>query len=833
MAYPQPNTHYAPYIFPVPPTSDTLIPSSPSVHLVPGAQGVAPSSHLNPGDQFGSIKRRKISPDAFTATGNPSGSSPAHAAFPGHLAYAVPVQAPPPVTLPPTQVLLFHNALTAHRLAAQHLQQSFIPNHISLTRPPEFPDIPLIRLYTPSSSPSSSSKRYTHDPSAPSKALGLLLLALDSLKAGWEMSTLSDRERAAFGWEFGVVGMKVWEGWKGWKGKGKEVDVEGQAGNWVKSAPGSDAGAGVDMGRLMADVQDVVAQSVFVAQKQSSLTPMRLQLELLNARIAFAQGRFNLGKRLVQQSLSSNKGNPSHRYGQYLLYLEFIETTGSAESLNVADELLNEATKNNHHAIIQLASLIKARFTFVHRRWELVPTALSSFASAISFSETSDPSASPPPLAVGKEGVWMASLTIHYLLLRTLWEGRVGNDVVAKGMMKRVYGLMDETAEKGVFDQLRRDGGVFSVDVPNGQPLQIQMTPPNILYMLTYLTTVVSRRDYSGSDASCKNIIHPKVLRETENVARGEDMWDTGFSTSHGLSHALALQRQVMSILGEVMLEQATALIYRSSFTAGHSLLLTTISHLLAHGLFHPISPHLLLIFAQHAHMHSAADLAGRYYRACMGLINAGSEMSLIAEVGLLGVQGRLRGLSGLGAGGGIGPGGWASAAVRAQAQDQVNRLAEKCVASTSAMFVAAGNFLASLTDENRVSSKKKLSTAYEISQKANNNILRLLIFAFTTSTHHYGGRERMFRQLETGRDIARMLGGKDREDGVGQIILGMWFAMRLKDFNRQEGYAEGTQAARVSVKAHLVRLNEMRRDAAKLVIAARTPVGSKVSPRA
>lgn len=38
-----------------------------------------------------------------------------------------------------------------------------------------------------------------------------------------------------------------------------------------------------------------------------------------------------------------------------------------------------------------------------------------------------------------------------------------------------------------------------------------------------------------------------------------------------------------------------------------------------------------------------------------------------------------------------------------------------------------------------------------------------------------------MLRQLETGRDISKMLGGKDRDDGVGQVVLGMWFARRLK----------------------------------------------------
>jgi hypothetical protein len=38
-----------------------------------------------------------------------------------------------------------------------------------------------------------------------------------------------------------------------------------------------------------------------------------------------------------------------------------------------------------------------------------------------------------------------------------------------------------------------------------------------------------------------------------------------------------------------------------------------------------------------------------------------------------------------------------------------------------------------------------------------------------------------MLRQLETGRDISMLLGGKDREDGIGQTVLGLWFAVNLR----------------------------------------------------
>nr|ODO02711.1 hypothetical protein L204_01450 [Cryptococcus depauperatus CBS 7855] len=451
-----------------------------------------------------------------------------------------------------------------------------------------------------------------------------------------------------------------------------------------------------------------------------------------------------------------------------------------------------EARLNQHTLVLQLALLIKTRITFVHRRWEVVSIALADFASAIGWSDET----SPTELLRIENGqqIWLTSLCVHYLLLRALWEGRIGNDAVAKGIMKKLYVLMDETADKKVFNSVRATGGVMSIPVPNYRPLQIQTTPPNILYMLTYLTTVVARRDFTGSDATCKSVVHPKVLRETEGLARAEDMWDIGFSAVHGLAHVIALRKEVMAIRGELMIEQATALIYRSSFREGRDLLYEIADFLKANDLFYPLSPHLCLIFAQHAHHLGATLAAVRYYEACKVLINSGSELSLIASIGSLASENKLEDLD-----------------KNVETQDYVNVLAEMCKGSNSAMFSASGYFLASLTDENRVNSKKELSTAYELSQKSNNNILRLLIFAFTTSTHHYGGRERMLRQLETGIEISRMVGGKDRPDGVGQIVLGLWFARRLKEFWRQEGQHQGVSAAKESIQRHLARLDEVR----------------------
>lgn len=81
---------------------------------------------------------------------------------------------------------------------------------------------------------------------------------------------------------------------------------------------------------------------------------------------------------------------------------------------------------------------------------------------------------------------------------------------------------------------------------------------------------------------------------------------------------------------------------------------------------------------------------------------------------------------------------------------------------------------------------RKKLSAAYDICHRSGNNILRALVFAFTTSTHLTGSEDRILKQLETGREIAAQMGGKDREDGVGLVALGLWFGVKLKREWRQ-----------------------------------------------
>lgn len=156
----------------------------------------------------------------------------------------------------PNLPLLYHLALSAHRASSRHLQQSFIPPYIDTTPSPTYPPITIPDLYT------SSHKPFTHDPEAPKKSLDLLILALDLLKTGLRISEISDREVAYLGYEYGIIGLKVYmtalraeEEVSHAKAKGKEVAGRG----------------GVESKVIMADMLEVVSRAVsFVGETEGA-----------------------------------------------------------------------------------------------------------------------------------------------------------------------------------------------------------------------------------------------------------------------------------------------------------------------------------------------------------------------------------------------------------------------------------------------------------------------------------------------------------------------------------------------------------------------------------
>jgi len=104
---------------------------------------------------------------------------------------------------------------------------------------------------------------------------------------------------------------------------------------------------------------------------------------------------------------------------------------------------------------VQLSCIIRLRLLFQHRLWERVASALNDLAGSVGCDQDSPERST--------KSSWEAHVTLHYMLLRSLWEGRIGNDVAVKVILKKLYLVMDDTSERGVFCDLRANGGVMSV----------------------------------------------------------------------------------------------------------------------------------------------------------------------------------------------------------------------------------------------------------------------------------------------------------------------------------------------------------------------------------
>jgi hypothetical protein len=118
----------------------------------------------------------------------------------------------------PDSALLYHFAYSTWQCANRHLSQTLIPASVQ----PIPSDPSTIHLTDPMNP--TTSKTYEPDARAAEKALSLQMLAIDTLKIGLGLSSLSDTERVTSGLLFGKIGIQVVQALRAGnrKGKGKE-----------------------------------------------------------------------------------------------------------------------------------------------------------------------------------------------------------------------------------------------------------------------------------------------------------------------------------------------------------------------------------------------------------------------------------------------------------------------------------------------------------------------------------------------------------------------------------------------------------------------------------
>jgi hypothetical protein len=155
----------------------------------------------------------------------------------------------------PDSALLYNFAYSTWQCANRHLSQTFVPASVQ----PIPSDPSMIHLTDPMNP--TTSKTYEPDARAAEKALSLQILAIDTLKIGLGLSSLSDTERVTFGLLFGKIGIQVIQALRAAdrKGKGKEAK-------------------GVHHQKLLQDIEEQVNISVRIPLHKDAYTNDRWHL---------------------------------------------------------------------------------------------------------------------------------------------------------------------------------------------------------------------------------------------------------------------------------------------------------------------------------------------------------------------------------------------------------------------------------------------------------------------------------------------------------------------------------------------------------------------------
>ena len=184
-----------------------------------------------------------------------------------------------------------------------------------------------------------------------------------------------------------------------------------------------------------------------------------------------SQNKANTGRRVLRQALSSS-ADVAHQLTLLLISLEFCCPSSPGEAFSLVEDLevrsdhwtvirteyqQSRARAHGQTSVIQLAYLIRLRLLLQHRQWDGLPSALSNLAGVLGMA---DPAADSAP---DRYSLWIVHLELHYVQLRALWEGRAGNDSLAKSFIKQAYALMDRVADSGALRQLRQSGGQLEV----------------------------------------------------------------------------------------------------------------------------------------------------------------------------------------------------------------------------------------------------------------------------------------------------------------------------------------------------------------------------------
>ncbi|KZS93486.1 hypothetical protein SISNIDRAFT_485730 [Sistotremastrum niveocremeum HHB9708] len=506
--------------------------------------------------------------------------------------------------------------------------------------------------------------------------------------------------------------------------------------------------------RIENEVERSIGKGLLLCEQHTSLRIHKVHFLSLHVRLAIWQHNF--------------KNDPPHTL--YMPHLSLISLALSSNPPDIPQALQSTATlselavKLKDQPILLLSNVIRLRILMKGEQWTDVPESLQQVETLLRFEV--DPAL---PNSTNAQGVafrtfetsFDAAMAVHTLMLGIVYYTQIGNSIEASKRLAHLHFLLDS----GLLEAFPQ--GLVSVVLQSGPPLLLRVTHPRILLQLAFLTSSISKRDPVGRKPRRKAFAQ-EGLSMIESESRGFidlPLWS-------GLHEMNEVTMGISKIKADLLCELAAVAISRSEFSDAKTLLSDLISYTRSTGLFPSFAARIALHQAHLAHATGNSPRAMLCYRAAAHLGGEGTWLWASARAGEIGLR------IGLGDQSELSP---------------LDRETLQLCRGSGGTLECVGRVLEAASTDEIVKAKQHLKLSLEMATAAQDNHLRALVLAITSSYYFHTAGDHALVMLRTCRQLAAGMGSSDAsgssqsEGATGNAALGLWVGERfLEIYNRQ-----------------------------------------------
>ncbi|GHJ85473.1 hypothetical protein NliqN6_1875 [Naganishia liquefaciens] len=531
--------------------------------------------------------------------------------------------------------------------------------------------------------------------------------------------------------------------------------------------------------RLLKETEDILSSASELGTKSLSKDPegrsLLLELVMMKAQLTSIQGYHKQALKLLKNTRHDIQKDTTQTHMLYrilLLQTQLEMQAGGdvmAASTTLSD-LANLASARHDTHVVLLSKVARLRIIMVNSYFDLVAASLQDIDRILT-------SRYPPVEGQSFENVLdrlcrqdlsantdaELAVIMEYSSLRVIWSNRIGDKVNSKASIKMVHHLYDSprsTKEDSAFSS-----GIFQLPTA-AKPITARYLPRNVATPLTFLITCLAFPDLTSSSPKRVKLVQ-SALKSFDTFESHEGPYHGDFVKWSGLNDALMMRTELMEIKAECLFDLLTFCIFRAKFEHAQRVTSVLTRHLQIEGLFRTFAPRECLLLGQRAHMLGHHEVALKHYEACRFIAKPGSEMDLMARIGIHCIQ-------------------LAQAATTDQAASENKQLMQECFNTMAYTFTTAARVIQGTIVDTILASKQTLQSASDAARIFNDSHTQPIILCIA-ATHFAETRpEQSKKMLRSAWELIRAShgkenDGKDRLDVFGSTGLGLWALSKLE----------------------------------------------------